>query len=314
MAKLFLGTSLKKLVDRLPVLHRILWALEALLVGILAGISRLLPMNRASATGRFLFRRIGPHLDKSRKFRRNLHLAFPEKSPQEIEALVRESWGNVGAVLAEFPHLPDLARPDSSGRFEIVIHGNSPVFQNDGKPAIFVAAHLANWEVPAAAIKRLGIRVSGLYTPLQNPWLDRMLYRTRERIGCGLLSREGGIRALVQELNQDHSIGLLVDQRVDSGEPVAFFGIDMNTTTTPARLALRYDCDLIPVQVERLPGARFRVSFHTPVTASEGITDNHQKILDITRKINKLFEEWITAAPQDWLCSKRRWPKNAKPR
>jgi KDO2-lipid IV(A) lauroyltransferase len=228
--------------------------------------------------------------------------------------LIRESWGNVGAVLAEFPHLPDLARPDSTGRLEIIIHGDSLVFQNKGKPAIFVAAHLANWEVPAAGIKRLGITVSGLYTPLQNPWLNRMLYRMRARIGCGLLPRDGGIRALVAELNQGHSVGLLVDQRVDSGEPVAFFGIDMNTTTTPARLALRYDCDLIPVQVERLRGFRFRVTFHEPVTASEGIPDNHRKILDMTLKINKLFEEWITSAPQDWLCSKRRWPKDARPR
>ncbi|MGD2055268.1 MAG: lauroyl acyltransferase [Gammaproteobacteria bacterium] len=314
MASLFLGTSLKKLADRLPLLQRLLWALEALPVAMLAGISRLLPADWASATGRSVLRRIGPRLDKSRKFRRNLSLAFPGKSLQEIEMLVRESWGNLGAVLAEFPHLGRLARPDFSGRVEIVRHGHSPVFRQNGPPAVFVTAHLANWEVTAPVIKQLGISVSGMYTPLQNPWLDRMLHRMRARIGINLLSRQEGIRALVAELNQGHSVGLLVDQRVDSGEPVAFFGIDMNTSTTPARLALRYDCDLIPVQVERLRGFRFRVTFHEPVTAAEGISDNHGKVLDMTGKINGLFEEWITAAPQDWLCSKRRWPKDAQPR
>jgi KDO2-lipid IV(A) lauroyltransferase len=94
---------------------------------------------------------------------------------------------------------------------------------------------------------------------------------------------------------------------------VPFFGIDMNTTITPARLALRYDCELIPIRVERLNGARFRVTFHAPVTPPEGVTDEHRKVLAMTRKVNDLFEAWITETPQDWLCSKRRWPKDATP-
>ena len=152
MAKLILGSSLKNLADRLPLLQHILWAVEALPVAMLAGISRILPADRASATGRFMFRHIGPHLDKSDKFRRNLSLAFPAKSPQEIDSLIRESWGNLGAVLAEFPHLTKLAGPDFSGRVEIVRHGDSAVFRHKGKPAIFVTAHLAN-----------GVALSGRY-------------------------------------------------------------------------------------------------------------------------------------------------------
>ena len=40
MAKLILGSSLKNLADRLPLLQHILWAVEALPVAMLAGISR----------------------------------------------------------------------------------------------------------------------------------------------------------------------------------------------------------------------------------------------------------------------------------
>jgi lauroyl/myristoyl acyltransferase len=25
--------------------------------------------------------------------------------------------------------------------------------------------------------------------------------------------------------------------------------------------------------------------------------------------VNGLFERWIRAQPQDWVCTKRRWPK-----
>ncbi len=198
-------------------------------------------------------------------------------------------------------------------RLEIVNHCSSEVFRKDGKSAIFVAAHLSNWEVPAVVVVQLGIPVSGIYTPLQNPWLNRMLLKARAAIGCGLIPREGGLRILIQELGKGRSIGLLVDQRVDAGEPVPFFGHDMLTSTTPATLALRYDYDLIPIRVERTAPARFRVTLYPPVTVPERATDKHQRSVQMTYEINKLFEEWIRAQPHEWLCTKRRWAKDATP-
>jgi KDO2-lipid IV(A) lauroyltransferase len=312
MARLLLGSSFEKAVKRLPLLQRVLWAVEASAFGLCLGISRLLSPEHASALGRRIFRAIGPRLDKTRILRRNLTLAFPEKTDGEIEALIREIWGNFGAVLSEYPHLRTYAVAGKPDRLEITINSNSPVFQNTGKAAVFVTAHLANWEITLASALRLGVPVSVLYTPLQNPWLDRMLYKARVRMGIKLLPQDGGIRTLVRELGSGRSIGLLVDQRVDSGEPVPFFGLDMNTSTTPARLALRYHCDLIPTRVQRLGNARFRVSFEKPIIPTAGITDEHEKILDMTRQLNALFEAWIREQPQEWLCSKRRWSKDAR--
>jgi KDO2-lipid IV(A) lauroyltransferase len=312
MARLLLGNSLNRAAKRLPLLQHALWASEAAIFGLLLEISRLLSPERASALGYGALRAVGPRLDKTRIIRRNLELAFPEKSADETENLIREIWGNFGAVMAEYPHLWTFISEGPRARLEITVNSDSPVFRHEDKPAVFVTAHLANWEIPLAAAKRLGIPVSVLYTPLQNPWLDRMLFRARARMGINLLPRDGGIRTLVRELSDGRSIGMLVDQRVDSGEPVPFFGLDMNTSTAPARLALRYRCDLIPIRVRRIGHARFRVSFEPPVTPARGITDEHEKVLDMTRQINALFETWIREQPQEWLCSKRRWAKDAK--
>ena len=76
-----------------------------------------------------------------------------------------------------------------------------------------------------------------VYTPLQNPWLDRLLARMRRPLDAKLVARDGALRALVQHLRQGGSAGLLVDQRVDAGEPLPFFGLDMLTSLMPARLA-----------------------------------------------------------------------------
>jgi KDO2-lipid IV(A) lauroyltransferase len=312
MPKLLVGNSLRKAADRLPGLQQILWGVEALLISTAMAISRLVPLDWASAAGRHLFLAIGPHLDKTQKLRLNLRLAFPEKSDAEIETLIREKWGNIGAVLAEYPHLCSLTKASSPKRIEIVALGESRVFREEGKPAVFVAAHLSNWELPPVAGVMQGLQLSVVYSPFQNPWLDRMLYRIRERLGYTLVGRDGGMRMLIRELARGRSIGLIVDQRVDSGEPVPFFGRDMLTTVTPARLALRYDCELIPIRVQRSGGARFRVTFYPPINPPENAADDREKALAMTGEVNALFEQWITEQPGEWLCTKRRWPKHAE--
>ncbi len=306
MAKLFLGD---KHADHSPRLLKLLWASESGLIGLLGGFSRLIPPDLASSAGYRLMRWLGPGLDKTRHVRRNLAIAFPDKTAAEIDDLVGKLWGNVGSTLAEFPHMGTICRRDGEQRVEFVMRGDAEVFRKTGKPAVFVSAHLANWEISAGAVAQLGIPLTVVYTKLQNPYLDRLLLRARRALGCGLVERGNAARELVRCLKQGISVGLIVDQRVDSGEPVPFFGRDMMTSITPAQLALRFDCDLIPVQVQRLKGARFRIIIHDAVEADDRTADSRSKALQMTGKINQLFESWIRERPQEWMCSKRRWPK-----
>jgi KDO2-lipid IV(A) lauroyltransferase len=310
LAKLFLANFLRKRADRSPRLLRLMWAIEGGLIGALAALSRRVSPDRASAAGRRLMRAMGPRLAKTHVFRRNLQIAFPEKNAAELDELVREIWGNMGAILAEYPHLETICQSEAAQRLEIIRKGDSQVFRDAHRPAVFVSAHLANWEIAAGAVVFVGVPLTGIYTPIQNPWFDRMLYRARLALNCGMVKREGAVRQLMKALRNGISVGLLVDQRVDAGEPVAFFGHDMNTSLTPAQLALRFDCELIPVQVQRREGARYRVIFHEPVQADDASADEHEKMLQMTKKLNALFESWIRERPHEWMCSKRRWPKD----
>jgi len=307
LAKLFLGN---KHTDWSPRLLGILWAIEAGLVGLAGVLARLLPPDVASAAGHRVMARLGPHLDKTRKIQRNLKIAFPENDAAENSRLIRAMWGNLGSVLAEYPHLGRICRSGPGQRLDYVIEGNPEVFRQTGKPAVFVTAHLANWELAAGAVVQQGVPLSVVYTKLQNHWMDRLVYRARESLGCGLVERDNAARELLRCLKKGTSIGLLVDQRVDAGKPLPFFGHDMLTSTTPAQMALRFDCELIPIQIQRLHGARYRITFHEPVVADDENAETTDKILQMTRKINTLFESWIRERPQEWMCFKRRWPKD----
>ncbi|HVZ51751.1 MAG TPA: lipid A biosynthesis lauroyl acyltransferase, partial [Pseudolabrys sp.] len=120
-------------------------------IGVLKALRALDPNGTANAAG-WLTRSIGPLLPEHRIGRANLKAAFPEKSPEEIETILRGVWDNLGRVGAEFAQLDrlwdfDPAQPERKGRIELS-SDNIKRFEQllyDGKPALIFAAHLANW-------------------------------------------------------------------------------------------------------------------------------------------------------------------------
>ena len=128
-----------------------------------------------------------------------------------------------------------------------------------------MTAHQSNWEVVCSAMAKLGIPNASLYSPPTNPLLDRMLLESRRALNCELLPRENSARLLMRALKQGQTAAMVMDRRVDDGKPIRFFGRDKLSTIMPARLALKFNCDLVPVQVERLQDAHYRVTFHPPV-------------------------------------------------
>lgn len=311
MARLILGKTLRRHYDRSPFLRHCAWLLEAALVGGFWGVCALLPVARASALGRRVMAVLGPRSRKHHKVLSNMRLMFPGRSAQEQAAIAREMWGNFGAVFAEYPHLGRTLHRETAERVEIQGQAHLEGCLGRQRPVVFVTAHLMNWEIPGSTIVFSGLPLVVVFSPLQNPYLDRMLQRYRNVEGIRLIRKADSFRPLYRELAAGNAVIILPDQRVDGARPVPFFGHDAPTTDSPARLALRFDCDLVPVRVERLAGVRFRVTFHPPLRPNDEKVPVQDQALDMTRQLNALFESWIRERPQDWLCTKRRWPKEA---
>ena len=84
------------------------------------------------------------------------------------------------------------------------------------------------------------------------------------------------------------------------------------STLLPAKLALKAGCDLVPLQVERLQDAHFRVTFHPPIRPGNDQLDETAQAIDMIQQVHNQFESWIRKSPQDWFCSKRLWPRVTK--
>lgn len=309
MSKFIIGNSLRKKARYSPGLQKSLWMIDYLAVGGLIWLMRLLPADLASAAGRQVGRLLGPLMrQKSRKMLANLQQMFPDMTERARKRLLRQTWGNIGAIMAEYPHLETTCDPRTE-RLQVEVRGPVATCADHNRPAVFVTAHLSNWEMAAAAITRLGIPSVCLYTPPQNPWLDRMLLQSRRALGCRLVARDDSMRPLVKALQSGESAAMVIDRRVDAGHPIPFFGAEKPTTLLPARLAIKFHCELVPIEIVRLRGARYRAVLHPPITPRQTDASAEEQAIEMMMQVNEMFEQWIKARPAEWFCSKRVWPK-----
>ena len=102
-------------------------------------------------------------------------------------------------------------------------------------------------------------------------------------------------------------LGMLVDQKLNAGIAVPFFGREAMTAPALAQLGLKFGIPLIPVSVARLNGARFRVNFHPPLEMPNS-GDRAADVRTVMSEVNRLLEGWIRESPAQWLWLHRRWP------
>lgn len=317
MAGEVFGKGVQRMARRAALLRLPLQALEALLLLAFWGVAALLPPAAATRFGAGLLGRIGPRLAKSRHVRRNLAFALPGADAAALAASERGCWATLGAVLAEMPHLrrlADLGRAPPAVELRLAPGAETLMEEvRGGRAFVFATAHLGNWELLPRLLIQYGREVAVVYTPQGNPLTDALLQRWRRAPGIDFVGKRGGVRALLQALRQGRSLGLLVDLRSDEGEAIAFFGVPAMTSTAPARLAMMAGTELVPARVERLGPARFRVTLEAPVRPRDPAAPVQARARDMTEQLNARFADWIRARPGDWLCTKRRFPKEASP-
>ena len=177
---------------------------------------------------------------------------------------------------------------------------------------ILFSGHLANWEIAALAAGQCGIDIAQVYRTANNPFVDRMIRRWRGGQG-EFIPKEAVGRRAVAALRRGAHLTILVDQKLNEGIPVPFFGRPAMTAPTVALLALRFGADVLPARVERLGGARFRLTIEPPLP----LPDTGNRATDVAALmtvVNGTLERWIRERPEQWFWVHRRWADPAPSR
>ena len=312
MARLFISDTLQRLAKGSVRREQVLGQVDVAILRLIWLASAALPVDGASAFGDRFGRWLGPRLARRhRQVRDNLAVAFPDRDEAWLGETAAAIWGEIGRTLAEYPHLPAICAAGPDRRVALVAHFDLEPLRAGIMPMVFVAPHQANWNLPIMTGSLGGFPFSVVFRGQRNPTLEAIIARWRNTLCPNFIDSAAGPRRIIEELRAGRSVGLQMDQRFEAGELVPFFGIAAPTVTIPARLAFKLRTGLVPTRTERLKGARFRITLHEPIRADPAIADPRLAALRMTEQVNAHFERWIRERPGQWICGKRRWPKDA---
>lgn len=291
-----------------PVRHRIEQGAYLLVKGLL----RALPHEGARQAGRLLGGLAGRLLgERRRRARENLRQAFPERSEEEIDAVLQESFRHLGLAFCDPLSAVRFDAVEFCRRLTLEGFGNLQEAEAHGKGVFVMSAHLGCWEAAAHTVGLYQGPLDVVGRPLDNPYLDRDLVHMRTRFGNRVLDKRGAARGMLKVLKAGGRVGILIDQRSPDADAiqVPFFGRPARTTAALARMSLRTGAPVVPLFGYPEPEGRYRVVYRQaihPPAGPEGARDP-QIVSDLTARYLAIVEAEIRPRPELWMWLHRRW-------
>lgn len=259
--------------------------------------------------GEFLFR---PGTARHEQMRRNLAAAFPERSGNEIESLIRKTArSNYQYMIEQFEldYLPPTELADFVRR-HAKFRGleNLQAALDSPKPVVVFAPHYGNFAMAclllvleSAPKKSVSIFFN---PPEKNPYAPRMR-RLIENLGCGaqaLHNDRGGLLKAFRALHKGGLIGIMPDVfDYEAGTIfVPFFGRFAFAMTGTAFLARKYDATLLPLYAHRTGNGGFEILIDAPVEI-ERTDDLDHDVWHTTAVVFRNIEDHLRRAPEHWM-------------
>ena len=290
--------------------HPIRYRIEAALAVVGFAVLRLLPVDWVSGFGGWLTRTIGPLTSATKTAQQNVKAALPDLNDQDRQTVIKGVYDNFGRSMAEYAVLKRLWRDGATDRIELVGAEPLKVLADSGTPAILFTGHIANWEIPPLVIAKAAKPMATVYRPPNNPLIEDLIAEARGDMAADLIPKgSSGSRDLIRVLKSGGHVAIVVDQKMNTGLPIPFFGRDAMTGDAVARLARKFNAPLLGVHTERLGGCRFRVTIEEPWFV-DNTEDADTDVRNALVQINETLERWIRARPDQWLWLHNRWPKD----
>ena len=267
-------------------------------------IFKVLGANLSSKLSGKIFEIIGPFFRSKKLIYSNIKKAFPNIKSDNSEKISKLMWNNYGRVFAEYMFIKEFRNGKLASK--IKIEGNEILeeIKNSNRQVVFISGHFANFELMAMQIEKSGIKLSAIYRPLNNIFLNKIMEDIRKKYICKNQIPKGikGTKDLLKAFKDGSSVAIMIDQRVSEGKKILLLNKTALTSTIPAQLVKRYNCKIVPVYVERKNNHYFNIEFSEPLKFHD--TNNLE---EITLKLNIWLEQMIKKRPSQWIWTHNRW-------
>ena len=277
---------------------------QFIFVILLFGLFKIIGLKKSSFISGKLFELIGPYFRSKKIIFANIKRAYPNVQKEEMKNLTSSMWNNYGRVFAEYMFIKDFRSGKFDDLFEIEGQKILENIKQQNQQVIFISGHFGNFELMALHIEKSGINLATIYRPLNNILLNPILEKIRENYICKYQVKKGigGMKKLISLKKKNFSTALMIDQRVSEGIKVDFFKQKAFTTTIPAQLTKKFVLPIIPINIERINGVKFKITIMEPLKFSSDKSNEY-----ITYELNKVLEKMILKKPAHWIWSHNRW-------
>jgi KDO2-lipid IV(A) lauroyltransferase len=284
-------------------MKKIAYFLEFILIKILFFFFQLIGYRLSSNLGFFIGRFIGPIFRSKKIIIQNLKKANIKHS-ESPSIIASNVLGNYGRIFAEYVYLKKFRNNELKKYVSIDGLEHLENLKKNNKRAVFISGHFNNFELMAMEIEKAGIDLAAIYRPLNNVFLNKTMEQIRKEYICKNQIKKGraGSREIIKKLIEGKSIALMIDQRVREGEKVKFFDNLATTTTIPAQLVKKYNCELIPIYIERKKSNYFKIYISKPIKVGKT-----KSIQQITKFLNQVLEKMILKNVDQWIWTHDRW-------
>ena len=240
---------------------------------------------------------------------RNLELAFPDKTVEELERILRSEYRNLGYLLAEFCKMPGYTA-ESASRF-IRYEGleNFLAARERGKGVLVLTGHLGAWELSSFYHSLMGMPMGMVIRRLDNPLVDAFVNQVRCLHGNRVIHKDDFARGLISSMRAGETVGILMDTNMTppQGVFVPFFGVEACTASGMARIAAKTGAAVVPGFLLWEEGEGKYVLHFGEELEVVHTGDAEQDAVTNTASFTAAIEGYIRRYPEQWLWLHRRW-------
>jgi len=269
------------------------------------GFFQLFPYQTSKAMLIRLFDLVGYRLGIRRSLaEKQLKEIFPDKSPAELQAIIRNVYRHMAVNAAESYLISD-EQLFAQTTFEHVDYAEEALALKKG--VLLITGHFGNWESPFRMLPMEGWGVAAITKKQRNTLFDAYTNTIRERQNGTIIDMKNALRGVLEHCRHNDFIGILIDQDAGKRGVLAdFLGKPCSNWTGTAKIALRYQIPIQPGFVVRNPDDTLTFQFDRMLDLT-GLKDTPEDILTVITLMNEALERKIRQYPDQWFWLHNRW-------
>ncbi len=235
----------------------------------------------------------------------NLSIAFPKKSEAERKAIAKKFYRNFTDFFAETIKLFSAGDQFIGKHFTANYSEINDLLQQ-GKKCQVHLGHNFNWEWGYhSGVQKIKGSVLGVYMPLSNKTFEKIFVKLRSRFGGNLLPATNMRKAILPFRNQPYVLLLVADQSPHhhtKGSWVRFFNRPTSFYTAPENGARIAEMPVFFCHVTKIKRGSYQAHLML-ATSNAALMEKGT----LTKMYVEYLQEKMSASPDMWLWTHRRW-------